>query len=337
MALNITFRTQLLGGVTEFCNACRLPLFANSLHLVELIVLLARYREEGEPLYPEVYVTTDVNALIAMLPESERVQLGDSSRDTIGISRAIKKSAPLATGGWLIYLEDHDDKLSFGLFRGSSNPVSVLVDRILLDKHISVPVTKVFQVASDCVEIVNCSGERHFIFLNHRRDDSPPPLESLDKLVFSIVGAVAQASVDPTQSYLTRIMYNALRISHGTIIAVTDKKAPPARIFSDGIRLAEPIDFPGIIRDVRRSGTSPDRLTSAACLLEGMLNSDGIILFDNKARLLGFNYFVRAKTNLAENGGARRRAFATLSSSLGKGLCGAFIQSQDGWSEFRGA
>jgi hypothetical protein len=66
-----------------------------------------------------------------------------------------------------------------------------------------------------------------------------------------------------------------------------------------------------------------------------MLNSDGIILFDNKARLLGFNYFVRSKTASKESGGARRRAFATLVKNIDNGLCGAFIQSQDGWSDFR--
>ena len=57
MPTNITFRTQLLGGVAEFCNACRLPLFVNSLNLVELVVLIAKYKEEEVALYPEVYVT----------------------------------------------------------------------------------------------------------------------------------------------------------------------------------------------------------------------------------------------------------------------------------------
>ena len=79
-----------------------------------------------------------------------------------------------------------------------------------------------------------------------------------------------------------------------------------------------------------------EKLSSAASLLEGMLNSDGIILFSNSAKILGFNYFVRAKPSTQQSGGARRRAFGTLSANLDKGICGAFIQSQDGWSEFQG-
>lgn len=67
-----------------------------------------------------------------------------------------------------------------------------------------------------------------------------------------------------------------------------------------------------------------------------MLNSDGIILFDDRAEILGYNYFVRAKPTANESGGARRRAFATLARYVGKGLTAAFMQSQDGWSDFKG-
>lgn len=336
MPSNITFRTPLIDGVSGFCSACRLPLFSNSLHLVELIVLLAKYKEEGSPLYPEVYVTTDISAIAAMLPDAERFHLGSVSRDIEGIKRAIKKAAPLATGGWLVYIEDSAADLTFGLFRGNGNPVSVLVDRVLLESGNSIPLAKIFQVAEDCVEIANCTGERHFIFLNHRREDSSPPLESLTRLIECATANVTPEYQDPSRSYLTRVLYNALRVSHGALVAVTHRRSAPRRIFNDGMPLDESIDFPALIRSVRRSQVLPDRLTSASSLLEGMLNSDGIVLFNNRAQLLGFNYFVRSRFTGIENGGARRRAFAALTERLGKELCGVFIQSQDGWSEFRG-
>lgn len=336
MAVNITFRTQLLGGVTEFCSASQIPIFANALHLVELVVLLAKYKEEGIPLYPEVYVTTDVNALIAMLPEAERLSLGSTTRDVAGIKYALKKSAPLATGGWLVFLHDDGNSLYYGLFRGTSNPVSVLVDSVILDKTNNIPVTKVFQVAEDCVEIVSCFGDQHFVFLNHRRDDSPPPLESLARLIDSVCAKVEPGLREPTQSFLTRILYNALRTSHGTLIAVTDKRRPPKKLFDDGISLQTPVDYPALITAVRRGDLPVARLVTSSSLLEGMLNSDGIILFNNRGQLLGFNYFVRAKTPTNESGGARRRAFGTLTRHLSKGLSAAFIQSQDGWSDFMG-
>lgn len=334
--MNITFRTPLLGSVADFCTATRIPLISNSLHLVELIVLLAKYREEGNPLFPEVYITTNVNDIIAMLPDAELLNLGKSTRDVDGLKRAIKKTAPLATGGWLVFIEDDGSDLNYGLFRGDLNPVAVMADTVLLDNSNTTPVAKVCQIAHDCVEIRSCFGEHHYIFLNHRKEESPPPLYSLAKLIDAICYRVSPELVEPTKSYLTRIFYNALRVSHGSLVAVTSGRKPPAKLFDDGIPLEPPVDFPLLIRSVRRAEVSPARLQSSSALLEGMLNSDGIIVFNNKGQLVGFNYFVRAKTTSRESGGARQRAFETLTRNLNKGLSAAFIQSQDGWSDYRG-
>lgn len=37
------------------------------------------------------------------------------------------------------------------------------------------------------------------------------------------------------------------------------------------------------------------------------------------------------------NGGARKRAFGSLSSKVGTELSAVFIQSQDGWTEYKGS
>src|SRR4051794_38226537 len=116
MPTNITFRTQLLGGVTEFCAESGLSLFQKALHLVELIVSLARYKEEGVQLNPQVYITNDIRQLTAMVPNGERLKIGSTQRDMPGMKKAIKKTAPLAADGWSIYIED-SDSLEYGVFR----------------------------------------------------------------------------------------------------------------------------------------------------------------------------------------------------------------------------
>jgi hypothetical protein len=68
-----------------------------------------------------------------------------------------------------------------------------------------------------------------------------------------------------------------------------------------------------------------------------MLNSDGIVLFDNHARLLGFNYFVSSPSPQRVLGGARKRAYSVLESKLGNGLTAVLMQSQDGTSHFKGS
>lgn len=336
MPENITFRTQLIGGVTEFCQDSEIPFLANALHLVELIVMLAHYREEGVSLFPKVYLTNDKYTLTAMLPDGEVLKIGTSNPNVAGIKNAVKKCAPLATNGWLIYIEPSGESLEYGVFKGSGNPISVLVDDVLMTESESIFVVKASQIANDCVEIRSNRGGQHFIFLNHRKDDSPPPLQYLGQLIASITEKTPEENKEPTISFLNRLFISALRESHGCIIAVTNMAKPPKFLSDDGVILEDPIDFSNLVLDLKKERIDPNHLESKGHLLTGMLNSDGIVLFDNKGRLLGYNCFVKVsnKTNLI--GGARKRAFASMKNKIGRGLLATFIQSQDGWTDFEG-
>jgi len=337
MPTNITFRTQLLGGVTEFCHQSKLPLINNTLHLVELIVLLARYREEGVSLCPKVYLTNNMESLISMLPDGEKLKIGAANSDVPGIKIALKKCAPLADGGWSIYIEDRKEGIEFGLFKGPSNPISVPVDDVVMGEYGGLVVVKAFQVAEDCVEIRANNGLFHYVFLNHRKEESPPPLQFLDKLVAAVTKMTPEQDREALVSFLSKLLFETLRRSHGCIICVTNMNIPPKFLSDDGVILEEPIDFGTLIADLKKGRITASSLESKGSLLQGMLNSDGIVLFDNRGRLLGYNCFVKVSQKDAIIGGARKRAFTALESKISKGLCAVFMQSQDGWSEYRGS
>lgn len=336
MAVNITFRTQLLGGVHEFCTTANLSLFSNSLNLVELIVLLARYQEEGVSLCPKVYITNNISALTAMLPESERVKIGCSSHNPQGIKMALKKCAPLAIGGWCVYIQDNDTNIEFGVLKGSSNPIAVLMDDVILKNNDSFVVVKAFQIAGDCVEIVSSKGNIHYIFLNHRREESPPPLQFLDALTKSILEDIRPDLLEPTTGFLKRALFDALRESHGCIIAVSKTNNVPDFLSADGISLESSIDFQELIAGFKNDQIPASIIDSKTNLLKGMLNTDGIIVFSNKGCLLGYNCFVEIKKEHQGPGGARRRAFSSIGSEVGNEICAVFMQSQDGWTDFMG-
>lgn len=337
MPINITFRTQLLGGVSEFCHDSKLSILRNNLNLVELIVLLAHYQEEGAPLCPKVYITSNIDSLSAMLPGGEKHKIGSSTADAAGIKMALKKCAPLATGDWMLYIQDNHNNIEYGVFKGESNPISVLVDQILLDKELETPVVKVFQIGSECVEISCNNGSKHYIFLNHRKEESPPPLQYFDELINSMTQSCSEKIQDSVSSYLTKLIFEALRQSHGCIIAVTHQEVFPDFLAKDGVVLDQAIDFSALVSEIVVSKADSASIDSKGVLLKGMLNSDGIVVFDTKGRLLGFNCFV--KTDVDDKdfvGGARKRAFMTLEKSLGADLTAIFMQSQDGWSDFKG-
>ena len=335
MPENITFRTQLIEAVTKFCQESRLAFLTNTSHLVELIILLSRCQEEGVSLYPKVYLTNDKHTLNSMLPDGESLKIGSGEANVYGLQSAIKKCAPLAINGWLIYIEESVNMLEYGVFKGSGNPISVLVDEVLMTKNEEFSVVKAFQVAGDCVEIRANSGGFHYIFLNHRKEDSPPPLQFLDKLVDAITEKTREEDKEPTISFLNRLFYGALREAHGSIVAVTNMETPPKFLSSDGVILEEPVDFSKLVCEFKKKYVGQSHLDSKGHLLKGMLNSDGIILFDNKARLLGYNCFVKVSNKGNLIGGARKRAFFSVGEKIGHGISAVFMQSQDGWTDFK--
>ncbi len=333
---NITFRTQLVGSVTEFCQESGLELLRDPFNLVELIVLLARYSEEGVSLSPKVYITDNITLLLSMLPYSEKLKIGISSLDTQGIKQVLKKCAPLAEGGWLVYIQTNTNEIEYGLFKGTGNPISVLVDDVLLVDNDSCKIVKTFQVADDCVEIRSNVNSLHYIFLNHRKENSPAPLHFFDELINAITNKVDEDNRDSTKSFLSRLLFDGLRQSHGCIIAVTSSKNIPKFLSNDGIILDNPINFSGLVDELRKEEIDAHKLESKGHLLHGMLNSDGIILFDDKGQLLGYNCFVKVSGTDGIIGGARKRAFAGVCMKIGRGVSAVFMQSQDGWTDFKG-
>jgi hypothetical protein len=336
MPNNITFRTHLLGSVTEFCQNSDLATLQNSLNLVDLIVRLARYQEEGLKLFPKVYLTNNIAEIIVMLPEAESIKIGVSDKNSEGIMRSLKKCAPMANGGWLVYINEMKDNIEYGIFKGSSNPTAVLVDDVIMTPNEHLSIVKVFQVADDCVEIRANNGDFHYVFLSHRREDDPPPLQHLDSLVESITSGAKIDNRPAVSSYLKRVLYESLVKTHGCIIAVTNMKRAPKVLSTDGVILDDPIDFEQLIANFKKGDISQSLIDSKSHILSGMLNSDGIVLFDNCARILGYNIFFAISNDASALGGARRRVFENLKKIKGRGLYAIFMQSHDGWSEFSG-
>jgi len=332
MATNITLRTQLLGGVTEFCAHSELDLFRDTITLVELIVLLARYQEEGVQLRPEVYVLNNLTGFMSRLPDGECIHLGNVSANLDGLKRAVKKAAPLCKSPWCIYLEV-SDQINFGLFRGASTAMAVPTDDVVLSIDPELRVVKASCVAAECVEVRSNRGKLHRVFLDHRSDDAPPPLQYIDDLVSLVVADVVPGERDIVSSLLKNVVAKSLKESHGALVAVTAMARAPKFLASDGSILQEPIDFRKMINDLRAKKLEYSAIESRRALVEGMFQSDGIVLFDTRSRLLGFNCFIQSSSKNV-NGGARRRAFSALKEKLGQGLAGAFIQSQDGWTDF---
>lgn len=176
MPENITFRTHLLGSVTDFTASCDMKPWVEPQLLVELVVSLARYREEGKKLSPQIYLCERLSQILKRLPDSDSVKIGECPLAEEAVGEILKKCAPIAGGGWCVFVEGSAGGLIFGLFRGSLNPLAIPIDKTLFSGDPGdMKVVRLHQTADDCIELMNHCGERHNIFLSHRKEDSPHP------------------------------------------------------------------------------------------------------------------------------------------------------------------
>ncbi|WP_411847431.1 hypothetical protein AAFN60_08925 [Roseibacillus persicicus] len=334
---NISFRSMILGRIEGFVDSTGIIPLISKESLAQLIVAISNYTEEGKSFSPPIYITTDLDKLLRFIPGNSRIKIGELGIDDNSPCVALKRCAPLATDGWCIYLDCKADKVFYGVFRDSLAPLAIPLEKALLqDGSGETKVLRTQQSAPSCVELTNHNGDSHTIFISDKREAEPSPRQFVSDLAQAICSEL-KADIRPSaQTVIEKALNNGLEASHGALVAVTRKDKPP-QFLQDGLLLNEPLNFGELARKALH-GNEQDRmrLISFTKVLEGMFGCDGIIVFNRKATLIGYNCFIKpsAKKTPA-SGGARKRAYGALQTRLGKGLFATFIRSQDGWSEFK--
>jgi hypothetical protein len=72
--------------------------------------------------------------------------------------------------------------------------------------------------------------------------------------------------------------------------------------------------------------------------MQGMLASDGIVVFTDAGAIIAYRAFLKLPSTSTNPvaGGARRRTFEALQALVGRDIEAVFIASQDGQTEFAG-
>jgi len=334
---NISFRSLILGRIEEFVSSTDISPLVSAQTLAQIVVAVSNYTEEGKSLSPSLYITTDLDQLLQLLPGSSKIVIGELPSDENAPSIALKRCAPLAVEGWAIFLNCKGDSLKYGLFRGSMEPLSISVEESLLeDGSGDVKILRIRQSASNCVEIENHNGDQHTIFLSDRKESEPSPRKFVSDLAEAICSDLKDDVRESAQTLIEKILTTGLEESHGALIAVARSVTQP-KFFKDGLFLKQPLDFEVLVRNALSGGAEEKmRLLEHSQVLKGMFGCDGIVLFNRRATLLGYNCFVKPSGQTPpSSGGARKRAFAELQRKLGNGLYAVFIRSQDGWSNLQ--
>lgn len=345
-----TIRAPLLGHVTDQLNKGHIVCAHTHQLACELVALLSAYREEDRRLYPEVYllVSDEDDIFRVLVPGVQPLQIGelpieksDVESESRRIARtALKSCASLAIDGWAMYIRRNRTGFCYGLFRPAAQTYSVGSAALLPQSGLPAAILR--NSAENTVEIVNSTGTRLEISLT----TATPSKQALSGQIAAFASSacidVVTDERDQAAGYLTRILSDFLRLSHGALIAVAPAGTPIDRSqFPDGVVFEPPIPLVKIMLDaVKEQSASADaQLRSHESLLRGMIMTDGITILGTDGSIKGFRVFVQplaaeaGESRTGGAGGARSRAFGFLKGIIGKPLVSALFRSQDGRTE----
>jgi hypothetical protein len=338
----LSFRHLLTGAIEDFLASQGMSSgdFAND--VAETIVALSRYREEGTALFPAVFFCDHLPCLLEQLGGRDPVVVGVGPRSALTTRRALKQCAPLGKGAWSIFLVRDATDYRYGVFRADDfvlgqSPLSRL--RGLRDP--SLCLLGIVQLAENVLEVRGSGGSGRLVHLSGARTDAPPATTFLNDLVRAITRDVPDPLRPATGTFFRRVLIDALRSTHGSLIAVLPAGERDLAPYADGLLLSEPLDVVASVALWQRDGSIAARsaVQGLAQLLAGMLSADGITLLSSDGSIVGYNIFLHpgpgASIEAASLGGARQRTFQALASQVGRTLVAAFLRSQDGYAECR--
>lgn len=337
----LSVRDQLKGRLDDFLETFNLR--DNKIHdgILKIIDRIKSYREEGKPLTPEIYLyhQKDAHVILSSIPYCSKHILGKGPIETKTFDLAVKKCAMLARDGWHIFIEISPKDISFGILRSLTPFYSVPIEALIFgdtstSETVEHPVVMTKQLAENVVLIKGPQGKSLEVHFTTKAPISVSMKTHQANLINSISKKVTPFVRETTRSFYERVIADASTDGHGFLIAVAENKKKASEVFSDGTFLDPPISIPDKISEMGQNSSIEKYTELQACLaiISGMINSDGITLFDTKGNILGYNIFINFKNDKkATVGGARKRTFEALSNYVKNAqLVVAYYQSQDG-------
>lgn len=339
---SISLKNVLMGEIVTFLEEEEMSCLVTQKSLVELISQLVLYKEEGIPLFPEIFIIDDIDIIKKILKPSIFYEIGSGDKNEKTILKALKKCAPLTKGGWAIYIHRNSEVFDYGVFRSGNNILSVSIMEALIDNGTQdVKAILIHQVAEKMIEVKGVLAEPLMINFS-TQETTISPIDKQKEFINFITSKVESNLQEKSKKFFRLLFLEVLQDGHGTLACIIDtkKKEIPKKL-KDGTILKKRIDVPEAINELNRNDDLQANYKIEGCLalISGMMQSDGITVFSNKGEIIAYNVFIKHPDKLSKNkttGGARSRTFLALCDLIGQGIEAAYIQSQDGRIEIKG-
>jgi len=306
------------------------------LGILEAINLISDYHEEGIALFPEIIVTNSLEFFKTIPNKDVIIAEGDLSVNEF--RKAIKLCAPLAIDSWVIFIEVTENKIKYGLVSAEMTETSLSIyNQTVGDLKVEYDKTTIAYIRNIGQKTVELSGLKNKLTVSLTLD---APTEMTFNEISTISRAISSKCDENFRqqiaTFFEKIITMALRIGHGNLVAVIDETDEALAALNDaeknGTYLPVPINFEQLIIEAEtdKSNETSINLKSYSSILKAMLNHDGITVFTNKGKLIGYHLLINAyeKEGQVLIGGARTKAFASMQNS--KLFISCFYKSQDG-------
>lgn len=336
VSLRVSTRGELAEFLEREAKTCG---YSNSV-ISGIIGRLWNYKEEGVEISPSIVFTDDIVVFAQKLPGFSRLNIGRCPSSEDAAKRILKDCAPLTGESSLIFIQrcGQGETLDYGIFSFLRSPTAIGIEEaLLLDASQFAVLIK--RSSPTTLKVSGSRGNSVSILMSTERDDDASDKE-ISKFIDDVVKEIPH-DVDDFRKYFKKILTRELAHCHGTILLCASSsvltKTPSV---ADHILLNEEVDFFELFSGFQKSGSAEAllELQRAEDLLRGFLSCDGMIAFSPTGRIISYRVFYRAAENGKAQvivGGARRRAFAGVTSLELNDLKSALFRSQDGTTEYK--
>ncbi|QJX49045.1 hypothetical protein HMJ29_19900 [Hymenobacter taeanensis] len=343
----LSLQSSLAGSVVDFLQKSNMECLATQKGVVKLIHSLSRYTEEGQVLFPKIYVF-DNEEILNSLVYFDKFYIGCGPREASTFTEGLKKIAPLALGSWNIYFKRDESTVEYGLFRSGESIISVSPWELLIKNgQKEQPAFFLQQVSEGLIELKSWNNTQLLVSFGIE-DNIESPSQKIESFVKALVFKSDLKYQEQYSSLLFKLLNTVTQKKHGTISAIySGKNITKTNEFKDGQILPKPINLIDKLKKFRleidQNGQpllkNNSELDSYIQLIVGMMLSDGITIFSTTGSVLAYNVFIKDKSSQKKtvqkaSGGARTRAFEYLCKLPKSKVSAVFMQSQDGAIKF---
>lgn len=340
MLTAFSIRTPLQGELFDFLQRNQFTSPTAVSMVRDFTCMLAGYREEDVPLFPQVFVVTTSDAADWLMAGVQHVKLGETDVNDNTAAKILKDAAALAQNGWSIYVAPASkaNRVEYGVFRSRLHSLATSAEEMLISEGNLFPAILVRNRGHLVVELLSSKNDTFTATFSSASASPSGFAQQVTTFAEVASSDLAIEDQEKFRPYLSRLLNDTLLRCHGTLLAVHVAPASgrPPQSLNDGVWLHSPLDLATSHRTAvaTNDASTLSTLQSIEHLLSGMISSDGVVVFGTHGTVLGFRIFLKPtakeKKSLPEKGGGRRRTYALMKGRLGLELRAAFFRSQDG-------